>query len=158
MKILGIDPGFGRCGYAVVESNDQHERLIRFGTIVTDPKTSFNERLAELEADIQSILKAENPDVLSVEDLFFVQNITTGIQVAQARGVILLAAHKYGCQIVEPKPVELKQSFTGHGKASKADMKRMAQKQFNLPNSPQIDDAADAIAAALWGIQATKFL
>ena len=158
MKILGIDPGFGRCGYAILKSNNNGEILTRFGTIVTDQKNSFVERLAELDADIQSILKSEKPDVLSIEDLFFVQNITTGIQVAQARGVILLAAQKFGCQIVEPKPVELKQSFTGNGKASKSEMKRMVEMKFNLSDSPQIDDAADAIAAAEWAIQAVKFL
>ena len=148
MKILGIDPGFGRCGYAILNNTNQTETLTRFGTIITNQNNSFVERLAELETDIKSLLKTENPDVVSIEDLFFVQNITTGIQVAQARGVILLAAQKFGCQIVEPKPVELKSSFTGNGKASKAAMKKMAQMKFNLSNSPQIDDAADAIAAA----------
>ena len=158
MKILGIDPGFGRCGYAILNNSNQAETLTRFGTIVTDPKNSFVERLEELDTDIRSILETEKPDVLSIEDLFFAQNVTTGIQVAQARGVIMLAAQKFGCQILEPKPVELKSSFTGNGKASKNDMKKMAQMKFNLPSSPQIDDAADAIAAAEWAIQAVKFL
>lgn len=156
MKVLGIDPGFGRCGYAVLEKTQKKTELVSCGTIVTDPKTPYVDRLVELAADMQTILDRCNPDIVSVEDLFFVQNITTGIQVAQARGIILLLAAQKGCEVVAPKPVEIKSCLTGNGKASKAEMKKMVQAMFSLKKSPKIDDAADAIGAAFWAFQNAK--
>lgn len=155
MKILGIDPGFGRCGYAVLEKSAEKLHLVNSGTITTKSGDPFPERLAELANDIESILKRFSPEIVSIEDLFFVQNVTTGIQVAQARGVVILLAQKYGCRIVEPKPVEIKSCFTGNGKATKTDMKNMVQMVFQLEKSPKIDDAADAIGAAFWASQNT---
>lgn len=146
MKILGIDPGYDRCGFAVLDGED----LKNFGTIVTDRKQDFASRLVELADDFQALLDKHKPEVVSIEDLFFGTNVTTAIKVAEARGVMLYLAQKSGCRILEPKPVEIKQSFTGNGKASKAAMKKMCCLQFGLENVPKIDDAADAIGAALW--------
>lgn len=154
MKILGIDPGFGLCGFAVLETYTKNEPSLQtFGVISTTVGDVFSDRLVELADDLQRLLDEHKPDIVSIEDLFFAKNVTTGIQVAQARGVIIYLAKKFGCQIVEPKPVEVKSSFTGNGQASKADMKRMAKMMFNLEQNPQIDDAADAIAVALFATQ-----
>lgn len=155
MKILGIDPGYGRCGFAVLDvSNRAKPELLTFGTITTEPNSPFPARLFELAEDIESLLKKWEPEVVSIEDLFFGRNTTTALKVAGARGVILLLAEKNQCRVVEPKPVELKQSFTGNGKANKSEMKKMARLQFKLDQNPKIDDAADAIAAAVWAIGA----
>ncbi len=155
MKILGIDPGYGRCGFAVLDaSNRAKPELLTFGTITTEPNSPYPARLFELAEDIESLLKKWEPEVVSIEDLFFGRNTTTALKVAGARGVILLLSEKNQCRVVEPKPVELKLSFTGNGKADKAEMKKMARLQFKLDQNPKIDDAADAIAAAVWAIGA----
>lgn len=148
MKIIGIDPGYGRCGFAILDTDT--DVLKSFGVITTAPQTNFAARLLEIAEDFEHLFEKYSPNVLSIEDLFFVENITTGMQVAQVRGVLIYLAHKYGAQIIEPKPVEIKQSFTGNGKASKKDMQKMAQMMFDLKDNPKIDDAADAIAAAVY--------
>ncbi len=155
MKILGIDPGFGRCGFAVMEVKKEKHQLLTFGTISTSQKDAFPARLAEIAKDFQSLLQKFSPDVVSIEDLFFVQNVTTGLRVAAVRGVLLFLSQKAGCRIVEPKPVEVKSAFTGNGKAGKTEMKKMARLLFHLPQNPKLDDAADAVAIAFFA--AKKF-
>lgn len=151
MKILGIDPGYGLCGFAVLEYSEKNEpELQTFGVISTEPQTNFAERLIEIADDFEHLLKKHQPNILSIEDLFFAKNVTTGLQVAQVRGILIYLAKKFGCQIIEPKPVEVKSSFTGNGKSTKSEMKKMAKMMFNLEKNPQIDDAADAIAVALF--------
>ncbi|MBT3348826.1 crossover junction endodeoxyribonuclease RuvC [bacterium] len=154
MKILGVDPGYGRCGFAILDD----EKLGRFGVISTEPGKNLADRLVELAGDFEEILKTENPDVVSIEDLFFVQNITTGIQVAEARGILIFLAKKAGCQIVEPKPVEIKKSFTGNGSANKSEMQKMARLNFGLDRNPKLDDATDAIAAAFFAVRTVRLL
>lgn len=155
MKILGIDPGFGRCGFAALDATDKSKpELLTFGTITTQSNSPYPARLFELAEDIESLFQKWKPEVVSVEDLFFGRNTTTALKVAGARGVILFLAEKNQCRVVEPKPVEMKLSFTGNGKADKAEMKKMACLQFDLEKNPKIDDAADAIAAAMWAIRA----
>jgi crossover junction endodeoxyribonuclease RuvC len=154
MKILGIDPGFGLCGFAIIEKEKNNTlKLESFGVIKTKPQKDFSIRLSEIAEDFQFLLKKHNPDVLSMEDLFFVQNITTGLNVSQVRGVLLYLAHTSGLRIVEPKPVEVKHCFTGNGKATKGEMKKMAQIIFQLDASPRTDDSADAIAVAYFAAQ-----
>lgn len=156
MKIIGIDPGYGLCGFAVLEYSEKNEpELQTFGVISTKPQTNFAERLIEIADDFEHLLKKHKPNILSIEDLFFAKNVTTGLQVAQVRGILIYLAKKFGCQIIEPKPVEVKSSFTGNGKATKAEMKKMAKMMFNLEKNPQIDDAADAIAVALFATRKT---
>ena len=157
MKILGIDPGFGLCGFAVLSKEQNELKLENFGVIKTDSKQPFTERLQEIADDFSALLKKHNPDVVSIEDLFFVQNVTTGMQVAHVRGVIMYLAVQHGARIVEPKPVEVKHSFTGDGKADKTAMKQMAKMMFGLEKSPKIDDAADAIAVAHFAAQSLAF-
>jgi len=148
MKIIGIDPGYDRCGFAVIEKSGQQLHLLDFGVIKTDKKASFQDRQSEIGDDFSELLHKYTPDTLSIEDLFFAQNVTTGLKVAQVRGVLTYLAKKAGCRVIEPKPVEIKSHFCGNGKADKAAMQQMARLTFRLSDSPQIDDAADAIAAA----------
>jgi crossover junction endodeoxyribonuclease RuvC len=150
--IIGIDPGYGRCGYAVLQEQDNERQLLDYGTIKTESVEYFPLRLEEIATDFVFLLKKYQPNILSIEDLFFAKNVTTGLKVSQVRGVLMLLAHQHGLTVIEPKPVEIKSFFTGNGKASKADMKRMAHSQFNLPSKLKLDDAADAIAAALYGL------
>ncbi len=154
MKILGVDPGFGRCGFAILDATDKAKpSLCTFGTIETEPHSPFPARLHELAEDFEKLFAQWKPEVVSIEDLFFGTNTTTAMRVAGARGVILLLAERAGCRVVEPKPIELKVSFTGNGKASKSEMKKMVKLQFCLEKNPKIDDAADAIAAAMWAVR-----
>ncbi len=158
MKILGVDPGYGRCGFAVLECGEGGDpKLQNFGVISTDAKKKLADRLVELANDFEQILDEVTPDVVSVEDLFFVKNITTGIQVAEARGILLLLVQRKNIRLVEPKPVEIKQCFTGNGSASKAEMQKMAQMLFGMERKPKLDDATDAIAAAFFACRNLKF-
>ena len=151
--ILGVDPGFGRCGFAVIEKQKTNLQLETFGTIQTSPKSNFPDRVAEIGTDFQSLLEKYRPEMVSIEALFFGQNVSTAIRVAEVRGVILYLSQIFGAQICEPKPVELKLAFTGNGRASKSEIKKMAQIRFRLPESPKLDDSADAIGAAVFGAE-----
>lgn len=153
VMILGIDPGYERCGFAVLDDNSE---LVNFGVIKTKPK-DFSLRLQEIGQDFAQLLDKYQPTVLSIEDLFFVQNVTTGMKVSEVRGVLVYQAVEFGCQIVEPKPVEVKSSFTGDGKADKTAMAKIAQMQFGIDPGSTLDDAVDAIACACWA-KNQKFL
>ncbi len=153
MKILGIDPGFGLCGFAVLAGENSEFKLENFGVISTKPQVLFSTRLMEIADDFQFLLNKYQPQIVAIEDLFFAKNVTTGLQVAQVRGVLIYLAKKFGCQVIEPKPSEVKSSFTGNGQAGKSEIKKMAKMIFNLEQTPQVDDAADAIAIAFFATQ-----
>ena len=155
--ILGIDPGFGRCGFAVLEKTKTGENLKTFGTIEAKPRKNFPDRLMEVAEDFQKILEKHQPDIVSIEDLFFGRNVTTGIRVAEVRGVLLFLSQKFGAQICEPKPVEIKKAFCGNGQAGKPEIQKMAKLHFNLEKNPKCDDAADAIAAAFFATRNFDF-
>lgn len=142
MKILGIDPGYGRCGYAVVEGDE----LITCGIITTPSIENFAERLRELGEDFCSLLDAHKPDLVGIESQFFMQNVTTGLKLANARGVMLYECAKRGINVLEPSPKEVKSAFCGDGNATKAQMRDMAERTFN--HKAKIDDSADAMAVA----------
>ena len=148
MNILGIDPGYGTCGFAVIKKDKNKLTLVDYGAITTKPQEYFPVRLQEIAEDIQHLLDTYQPEIVGIEDLFFVQNVTTGLQVAEVRGIISYLSHTAGAKIIEPKPVEVKSSFCGNGKATKTEMKKMAQITFGLEKKPKVDDAADAIAVA----------
>ncbi len=150
MIILGIDPGYERCGFAVLHKNGADISLKTFGVIRTKAQKNFALRQQEIAEDFQHLLDTHKPNIVSIEDLFFVQNVTTGMKVAQVRGVLIYLATVAGARVVEPKPVEIKSSFCGNGKADKQEIKRMAQMMFGLESQPKLDDAADAIAAGFW--------
>ena len=149
MKILGIDPGYGITGFGLVEANRGQFQLLRCGAITTPPNTDFSWRLEVIYNDMVELLRVTKPDVVAIEELFFGQNVTTGINVAQSRGVILLAIRQAGIPFFEYKPMQVKQALVGYGSATKHQMQDMTKRLLHLNAMPKPDDAADAIAIAL---------
>lgn len=149
MRILGIDPGVATIGFGVVESERNRQRLIKCGVITTPAHTSLSSRLEQIFRDMADLLDLFKPDAVSIEELFFNTNITTGIAVAHARGVILLACQMAGVQIYEYTPLQVKQAVVGYGRAEKKQVMDMVKRLCNLPAPPKPDDAADAVALAL---------
>lgn len=148
-RILGIDPGFGRVGWGVVEKRGGDWVHVAHGCIETDASAAFVDRLKVIESELQSVLEQYAPTIAAVEELFFVKNVTTGINVGQARGVILLTLAHAGLPIHEHTPKEIKQAVTGYGSADKGQMQTMIKLQLQLKDVPKPDDAADALAVAL---------
>ena len=149
MKILGIDPGYGITGFGLVEANRGQFQLLRCGAITTPPNTDFSWRLEVIYNDMVELLRVTQPDVVAIEELFFGQNVTTGIGVAQSRGVILLAIRQAGLEVHSYKPMQVKQSLVGYGNATKHQVQDMTRRILRLEKMPKPDDAADAIAIAL---------
>ena len=149
MKILGIDPGYGTTGFGLVEAERGQFRLLRCGAITTPPNSDFSWRLEIIYNDMQELLRVTQPDVVAIEELFFGQNVTTGIGVAQSRGVILLAIQQAGLKVHSYKPMQVKQALVGYGSATKHQMQDMTMRLLHLNTMPKPDDAADAIAIAL---------
>ena len=149
MRILGIDPGYGITGFGLVDAERGQFRLLRCGAITTPPNTDFSWRLEVIYNDMVELLKVAKPDVVAIEELFFGQNVTTGIGVAQSRGVILLAIRQAGIEIFSYKPAQVKQSVVGYGNATKHQVQDMPKRLLRLDAMPKPDDAADAIALAL---------
>jgi crossover junction endodeoxyribonuclease RuvC len=149
MKILGIDPGYGITGFGLIEANRGQFQLLRCGAITTPPNTDFSWRLEIIYNDMVELLRVTKPDVVAIEELFFGHNVTTGIGVAQSRGVILLAIRQAGLQVYSYKPMQVKQALVGYGSATKHQMQDMTKRLLHLSAMPKPDDAADAIAIAL---------
>ncbi len=149
MRILGIDPGIATIGFGVLDSEKSKHRLIQCGVISTPAHTSLSSRLAQIYDDMCQLLEMYKPDAVSVEELFFNTNITTGIAVAHGRGVILLACQKANVKIYEYTPLQVKQAVVGYGRAEKNQVMDMVKRICALPAPPKPDDAADAVALAL---------
>ena len=158
MIILGIDPGFGTMGYGVIDKRaDGNCVPVDYGVITTPKDESFPVRLAILEQGLNKLYEKFKPEEISVEELFFTKNVTTGIQVAEARGVILLSAVKYCGRLFEYTPNQIKQALTGYGKADKVQMMHVVQSILRLKQIPRPDDAADALAVALCHAHTSRF-
>ena len=149
MRIMGIDPGVATIGFGVVDSEDGKQRLVQCGVITTPAHTSLADRLSQIYDDLSELIKLFRPDAVSVEELFFNTNITTGIAVAHGRGVILLACRRAGVRIYEYTPLQVKQAVVGYGRAEKKQVMEMVKRICRLPAPPKPDDAADAVALAL---------
>ena len=149
MRILGIDPGYGITGFALVEANRGNARLLHCGAITTSAGMDFSARLEIIYEDMRKLLEMAKPDAVAIEELFFGQNVTTGIGVAQSRGVILLAIRQAGLEVTSYKPMQVKQSVVGYGNATKHQVQDMTKRLLHLEKLPKPDDAADAIAIAL---------
>ena len=149
MRILGIDPGYGTTGFAVIEASRNQFQLINCGAITTPPGADFSARLEMVYEDMRKLLELAKPDTVAIEELFFGQNVTTGIGVAQSRGVILLAIRQAGLDVTSYKPMQVKQSVVGYGNATKHQVQDMTRRLLRLQAMPKPDDAADAIAIAL---------
>ena len=159
MKILGIDPGYGITGFGLVDAQRGQFRLLNCGAITTPPNTEFAWRLEVIYNDMTELLRVAQPDVVAIEELFFGQNVTTGINVAQSRGVILLAIRQAGIPFYEYKPMQVKQAVVGYGNATKRQVQDRTKRLLRLNAMPKPDDAADAIAIALChGRSATSLL
>ncbi len=149
MVVLGIDPGYAIVGWGVIDFNGSVYRPLAFGAITTEAHTDFNLRLQKIYDDMITILKKAKPDAVAIEKLFFTTNVTTGILVAQARGVILLAAQQCGIKVFEYTPLQVKVAVTGYGKAKKPQVMEMTRRLLHLKNVPKPDDTADALAIAI---------
>ena len=149
MRILGIDPGYGITGFAVIEAQRGASQLLNCGIITTPAGTDFSARLEMIYEDMRTLLATAKPEAVAIEELFFGQNVTTGIGVAQSRGVILLAIRQAGLPVYSYKPMQVKQAVVGYGNATKHQVQDMTRRLLHLEKLPKPDDAADAIAIAL---------
>ena len=149
MRILGIDPGYGITGFGLIEAQRGQFTLLRCGAITTPAGADFSARLEMIYEDMRQLLEVCKPDCVAIEELFFGQNVTTGIGVAQSRGVILLAIRQAGLEVTSYKPMQVKQSVVGYGSATKRQVQDMTRRILRLEKMPKPDDAADAIAIAL---------
>lgn len=150
MLILGIDPGTATIGFGFVEVEDGVPAVAhQYGVIQTDKRQAMPDRLAVMYADMSELLAAHKPDVMAIEELFFLKNVNTAMPVAQARGVLMLAAAHAGVPVVGYTPAQVKSTVTGSGKAQKPEVQEAVRDQLNLASIPRPDDAADGLALAL---------
>ncbi|MBR5923804.1 MAG: crossover junction endodeoxyribonuclease RuvC [Clostridia bacterium] len=149
MRILGIDPGYAIVGYGVADYDGVRFSTVGYGAVTTDAGTPFPERLEAIYDDITTVIKKYKPECMSIERLYFNTNTTTAIDVAQARGTIILAAQKSGIGVFEYTPLQVKQSITGYGRAQKHQVMEMVKNLLSLSAVPKPDDTADALALVI---------
>ena len=149
MIILGIDPGYAIVGFGVLRSEQGENSLLACGAINTPAGLPLSKRLLQIASDMEELICQFSPDAMAVERLYFGNNVTTGIGVAQARGVILVAAERQGIPIFEYDPSQVKLAVAGYGKAEKRQVMDMTKRLLKLKAVPKPDDAADAVAIAL---------
>ena len=149
MRILGIDPGVAIVGFGVVDSEGGTQQMVQYGAINTPANTPLAARLVQIEQDLMELLNQFKPDEVAIEELFFSKNITTGIAVAHARGVILATVEKAGFPLYEYTPMQVKQAVVGYGLAEKNQVMDMTKRLLKLRSVPKPDDAADALAIAI---------
>lgn len=157
-RILGIDPGTGRLGFGLIEVTGPKTILVDAGVITTPPHTPESDRLITIFDELSAIISDVRPDCMAVEKLFFAQNVTTAINVAQARGVILLCGKRAGLELSEYTPLQIKMALTGYGRASKQQIQEMVRVLLGLNDTPKPDDCADALAVALVHNQSARGL
>lgn len=157
-RVIGIDPGLAIVGYGIMDYEDfSRKSLVDYGVIKTPKEESFPVRLALIYKGVMELIEKYQPTEIAVEELFFNTNITTGINVAHARGVLLLAAVHHCGNLFEYTPLQIKQAMTGYGRADKKQIQEMVKNYLGLSKIPRPDDAADAIAVALTHIQTGGF-
>lgn len=149
MIVLGIDPGYAIVGCGIVEYKSNHFRMLGYGAITTEAHTPFNERIEKIYDEATELMVKFRPDAMAIEKLFFNTNQKTAIDVAQARGALVLAAQKNNVPIFEYTPLQVKQSVVGYGRAEKKQVQEMTRVMLNLEKIPKPDDAADALAMAI---------
>lgn len=151
MIILGIDPGFARTGYGIIEEKNKNLRMLDYGCLSTPAGLIFEKRLKKIREGLTDLIKKYKPDVCAVEKIFFCKNTKTAIDVGQARGVVILTAAEKNLKIREFTPLQVKQFITGYGKAGKGQIQKMIKIILGLKEVPKPDDAADALALAIVG-------
>ncbi len=149
MRILGIDPGYAIVGFGILDAERGQARMVRCGAINTQAGVPMPMRLLQIQEDLETLIREFSPDAMAIEELFFNTNVTTGIGVAQARGVILATAARLGVEIFEYTPSQVKIAVVGYGKAEKRQVMEMTRRILGLSAVPRPDDAADAVAIAL---------
>ena len=149
MLILGFDPGLATLGYGVIESNGFKHKLVNYGIISTPANMQTPIRLKNIYSDVLFLIDKYKPDSIAVEELFFNQNVTTAINVAQARGVLLAACSTKTEELYEYTPLQVKQAVVGYGRAEKIQVQTMVSSLLNIDFIPKPDDAADALAVAI---------
>ncbi len=149
MRILGIDPGYAIVGLGIIEYDGNSFRTIEYGAVTTPANIEFSDRLLEIYNQIKELILIYKPDVMAIEKLFFNSNQKTAIDVAQARGVIILAAKQSGIPCYEYTPLQVKQAVVGYGRAIKSQVIEMTKKILMLNKTPKPDDVADALAIAI---------
>lgn len=156
MIVCGIDPGVAIIGFGFIEKFGVKQKSLRHGVIRTPAGLSLEKRLLQIYKDLNELFDMYKPDALAAEELFFNTNVTTGISVAHARGVILLTAAERGIPVFSYSPQQVKQAVVGYGKAEKQQVMEMTRMLLNLPHVPRPDDAADALAVALCHSQTSQ--
>lgn len=149
IRIIGIDPGYAIVGWGVVDYTGSSFRTVDYGAILTKAGLPFEQRLEMIYLELSEILERYRPVSLGLEKIYFTKNKTTGVDVAQARGVILLCARQHRLSIGEYTPLQVKQAVTGYGKAEKNQVMQMTKMLLGLPALPKPDDTADALAMAI---------
>ncbi len=149
VRILGIDPGIAIVGFGLIEADRGKTRLLNYGEITTPAGLPLARRLVQIEQDMEALIAQLKPDAIAVEELFFSNNITTGIAVAHGRGIILCTAEKSGVPLYEYTPMQVKQAVVGYGLAEKRQVMDMVKRLLKLKAVPRPDDAADALAIAI---------
>ena len=149
MRILGIDPGVATIGFGLVEAERAQVHMLTYGAITTLAELPLSKRLYQIATDMEDLIGQTKPDAIAIEELFFNNNITTGIAVAHGRGVILYAAEKCGIPLHEYTPSQVKMAVVGYGKAEKRQVMDMTRRLLKLKSVPRPDDAADALALAI---------
>ena len=157
MRILGIDPGFATIGFGLVEAERAQVHMVTYGAITTPAGLPLPKRLLQIGNDMRALIAQFSPDAMAIEKLYFGNNVTTGIGVAQARGVILAEAEREGLAIYEYDPSQVKSAVTGYGKAEKRQVQFMVKEMLRLAAIPKPDDAADALAVAVCHAHTSRF-
>ncbi len=156
-KVLGIDPGTGICGFGVVKfTTHKAPRMVTAGVITTPAHTPVEDRLLDIYQSLEQIIQETEPNEVAIEKLFFNTNITTGITVAEARGVCILVARQHNIPIYEYTPLQIKMTLTGYGRAKKKDIQEAVRKYLDMDKIIKPDDAADAVAAAITHALSTR--
>jgi crossover junction endodeoxyribonuclease RuvC len=158
MLILGIDPGIATVGFGLLHAEKGTFTAMRYGVISTAAGVPLTRRLDAIYTDLGKLLAEFRPDAVAIEELFFNTNLKTGISVAHGRGVMLLAAFRYGAPVYEYTPLQVKQSVAGYGRAEKKQVMDMVRRLLKLETTPKPDDAADALAIALCHARAATSL
>ncbi len=158
MRVLGVDPGFAITGYSIVDYIGNKFNLVISGAILTEAKTSFPLRLEKINKELDNIIKSYEPNAMAIEELFFNNNAKTAINVAQARGVILMTARQNNLDIYEYTPLQVKQAVTGYGRADKLQVQRMVKMILNEEKLPKLDDITDSMAMAICHAHSCKFV
>lgn len=157
MRILGIDPGFAITGYSVIDYVGNKFKLITAGAIETKAGISFPVRLNKIYEDLNTIIEEYKPEAMAVEELFFNNNIKTGINVAQARGIVLVVGYRNGVPTFEYTPLQVKQAVVGYGRAEKKQVQKMVQSILKVEKIPKLDDITDSMAIAICHAHSCRF-